>query len=246
MLYATWASRYEAIRRDFGFPFEREELAAHRLEQLLKPADLCDPLGRVGARIRGRDAVVVGLAPGAGPPPLWRLPASHPPPVVLAADGATETCLAAGLVPEVVVTDLDGPVPPQVTANGRGSLVVVHAHGDNLPALEEWVPAFPGELVGSWAGAPRASLIDPGGFTDGDRAAYLAEEVGARRVLLWGFAFERVEEADPAAKERKRRKLVWAERLLGELARSTETPVLTWERTGALVPYGGKSGASTR
>lgn len=237
MEYSRWAPHYERIRAEFGFPFAREEVAAGVLLRLLKPADRTEPLGRLDRRIRGRDAVVVGDAPGAGPPPLWRLPPTRMRPALLAADGATAACLEAGLVPTVVVTDLDGPVPSEVAASGRGSVVVVHAHGDNVPSLERWVPEFPGELAGSWAGPPRPDLIDVGGFTDGDRAAFLAESVGARRILLWGFDFDRVDAPAPAARERKLAKLRWARELLGELARDGASPVLRWKLDGSLAPY---------
>jgi uncharacterized Rossmann fold enzyme len=235
--YDVWAPRYARIRAEFGFPFDREEAAASVLERLMRPPDRAEPLERLGARIRGRDAIVVGDAPGAGPPPLWRLPLSPPRPAILAADGATARCLTAGLVPAVVVTDLDGPVPAEVSASGRGSLVLVHAHGDNVPALERWVPEFPGELAGSWAGPPRPGLIDVGGFTDGDRAAYLAEALGARRILLWGFDYERSDELDPARRALKLAKLRWARELLADLARVGRTPVLRWGLDGSLVPH---------
>ena len=237
MEYGDWAVRYARIQREFGFPFDREERAAATLERLLPPASRREPIGRLGGRLRDRDAIVVGCAPGGGPPPLWRLPPSVDRPVLVAADGATEVCLAAGLVPAVVVTDLDGPVASEVTANGRGSLVLVHAHGDNVPALERWVPEFPGELAGSWAGPPRPALIDVGGFTDGDRAAFLAEAVGARQILLWGFDFEQAEETDPGRRSVKLAKLRWARALLGDLAAAGRVPVRTWERTGRLVDY---------
>lgn len=237
MRYEAWAPRYAQIQREFGFPFDREVLAAETLERLLRPSDRADPLPRIAPRIEGRDAIVVGRAPGAGPPPLWRLPPSADRPVLLAADGATEACLAAGLVPSIVVTDLDGPVASEVAASGRGSLVVVHAHGDNAPALERWVPEFPGELAGSWAGPPRPALLDVGGFTDGDRAAFLAEALGARRILLWAFDFERVDAADPARRRVKLAKLRWARELLDELARTGRSPILRWGLDGTVAPY---------
>jgi 2-amino-4-hydroxy-6-hydroxymethyldihydropteridine diphosphokinase len=245
--YTEWAPQYARIRAEFGFPFPREERAADLLASLLPEAARSDPLGRIGARIAGRDAIVLGLAPDSGPPPLWRLPPTTPAPVLIAADGATATCLEAGLVPSVIVTDLDGPVPALITANRRGALVVIHAHGDNLGPLEEWVPQFPGELAGSWAGPPRPDLIDVGGFTDGDRAAYLAAHVGASRVLLWGFDFERVNEREPNGATRKLAKLRWARTLLANLAVEGRVPLLVFERDGRLVPYpDGKSMASTR
>jgi 2-amino-4-hydroxy-6-hydroxymethyldihydropteridine diphosphokinase len=244
--YDRWAPRYEAIRSEFGFPFEREELAATTLERLLRPPDRVDPLGRLRVRLEGRTVIVAGLAPGAGPPPVWRLPPAPDRPALIAADGAAERCLAGGLVPAIIVTDLDGPVPSEVTANQRGSLVVVHAHGDNVPALERWVPEFPGELAGSWAGPPRAALIDVGGFTDGDRAAYLAEELGARRILLWGFDFEKVDAEREPSPSRKLAKLVWARRLIEELAVGGRAAIVRWNRDGSQVPYGRSTVESTR
>ena len=237
MEYSEWAPRYDRIRAEFGFPFEREVAAAELLESLLPEAARERPLERLRPRVEGRDAVIVGLAPRAGPPPLWRLPAAGPPLSIIAADGATTTCLNAGIVPTIIVTDLDGPVPAEVSANRRGSVVVLHAHGDNQPALTEWVGEFPGELVGSWAGPPRPGLINVGGFTDGDRAAYLADHLGASRVLLWGFDFERTAPTDPAAHEVKLVKLTWAMRVLGDLATSGRSPLLLWRSDGSIVPY---------
>ncbi len=247
MEYVRWAPHYRRLADELGFAFEREEAGVASLLEVLPPPALERPLERVATRLRGRDVIVVGLAPGAGPPPLWRRPGGGTPVAVVAADGAAEVCLTAGLVPDVVVSDLDGPIPSEVAANQRGSLVVVHAHGDNRSAISEWVPHFPGELVGSWAGPPQDGVIDVGGFTDGDRAAFLADHVGAHRILLWGFDFRHVSEADPAAERRKRAKLRWAEQLLGLLAAEGHTPLLWWERDGTTRPYaGGMSGASTR
>ena len=247
MEYQTWAPLYERIRAEFDFPYDREERAAARLEALLPAVGRRDALGRLGHRLAGRIAVVVGLAPRAGPPPLWRLGASPRSPTIVCADGATETCLSSGLVPNVIVTDLDGPVPSEIAANGRGSLAVIHAHGDNVPALEEWVPHFPGALAGSWAGPPRGPLLDVGGFTDGDRAAYLAVHCGASRVLLWGFDFERVDAPSGSERERKLAKLAWARRALEFLAERTAVPIVLWRPDGSMEAYpAGRNEASTR
>lgn len=243
MDYPSWAPFYHRIQAEYGYRMEAEQLAADRLLALLPAAAREDPLGRIARRLQGRDAVVVGLAPRAGAPPVWKLPATSPGPALLAADGAVERCLDAGLVPEVVVTDLDGPVPAEVTANSRGALTVLHAHGDNVDALERWVPEFDGELAGSWAGPPEPGLIDVGGFTDGDRAAFLAAHVGARRVLLWGFEFDQTEELEPLAHLQKVRKLRWAAEALALLS-SGPVPLLRWRPDGTMVPY--ETGPSTQ
>jgi len=235
--YNAWAPRYDRIRAEFGFPFEREVAAANLLESLLPASAPTDPLERLRPLLEGRTVVVVGLAPRTGPPPLWRLPSTSRAPALIAANGATAVCLDAGLVPTVVVTDLDGPVAAEIAANRRGSVVVIHAHGDNRAALAEWVGQFPGEVVGSWSGPPRPHLLNVGGFTDGDRAAYLADHLGAERILLWGFDFERTAPTDPVTHEVKLVKLTWAGRVLGDLAREGRTPLLLWRPDGTTAPY---------
>jgi uncharacterized Rossmann fold enzyme len=234
--YSRWVPYYRRIADEFRFPFEAEESAALELLGLLPPEAREAPAERLRARLVDREVVVVGLAPEAGAPPLSRLPSTPRSPAVVAADGATERCLAAGIVPEIVVTDLDGPVPAEVAANARGSLVLIHAHGDNRPALRTWVPQFPGALAGSWAGAPRTGLVNFGGFTDGDRGAFLAEASRASRVLLFGFDFHRVTETDPVSEARKRSKLRWAERLIGLLAQEGGVPLVWWHPDGTQEP----------
>jgi uncharacterized Rossmann fold enzyme len=225
--YSRWAPLYRQIAAEFGFPFESEEAAAAELRALLPPEAFEAPIDRLGARIRDREVIVVGLAPGAGSPPLEKLGHAEATRAIVAADGAASICLSAGIVPEVIVTDLDGPVPAEVSANARGAFVVVHAHGDNRPALAEWVPQFPGPITGSWAGPPTEELVNFGGFTDGDRAVFLAEALGARRILLFGFDFEEVSQPDPGG--RKLRKLAWARRVIDLLARESSVPI-AWLR----------------
>jgi 2-amino-4-hydroxy-6-hydroxymethyldihydropteridine diphosphokinase len=236
--YREWAPQYARIQGQFGYDFAREEVAAQRLTELLGGRPRIPPLEPVTSRLAERDVIVVGLAPRAGAPPVWKLERSPAPTALVVADGAAEPCLAANLVPDVVVTDLDGPVPSEVAANARGALVVVHAHGDNLAALERWVPEFPGDVVGSWAGPPTPRLLDVGGFTDGDRAVFLADHVGARRILLWGFDFTTVEETDPAARATKVAKLQRARELLGWLSGRRRAPLLEWRPDGTFRDYG--------
>jgi 2-amino-4-hydroxy-6-hydroxymethyldihydropteridine diphosphokinase len=234
--YVEWAPYYDRIQREFGFSLDRENASADRLLALLAPEARRAPLPRLAPRLRGRDAIVVGLAPGAGGPPIWRLPPSRPPPAIVAADGAAARCLDAGLVPDVITTDLDGPVASEIVACARGAALVVHAHGDNVAQLEEWVPQMEGEVAGSWAGPPSESLLDVGGFTDGDRAACLAAHLGARRILLWGFEFDSVDDVGEPDRARKLAKLRWARTVLDLLAQGP-IPLLTWRRDATLVPY---------
>ena len=76
----------------------------------------------------------------------------------MAADGATAILLRRGIVPDIIVTDLDGSFPDILKANREGSIAVVHAHGDNLDALDRYVPQL-GSVIGTASAARRRASI---------------------------------------------------------------------------------------
>jgi len=55
---------------------------------------------------------------------------------VIAADGAAAVLMDIGIVPEVICTDLDGnsetDIEKEILACEKGSIVLIHAHGDNI------------------------------------------------------------------------------------------------------------------
>ena len=89
--------------------------------------------------------------------------------------------------------------------------MVVHAHGDNLDALNRYVPKLE-KIIGTVQCRPPSGLYNFGGFTDGDRCVFLAQELCATSIKLVGFDFD-----DEGVTPRKKRKLAWAKRLI-ELA----------------------------
>ena len=138
--------------------------------------------------------------------------------LIVAADGATSALRERGLVPDIIVTDLDGDVEDQVDGNANGSVVFVHAHGDNMPALERWVTEFPGAVVGTCQCLPVGGVFNFGGFTDGDRAACILGELGVRDVVLAGFDLESPSPKPGRSGAVKLRKLDWAGRILEMLS----------------------------
>ena len=228
-----WREHYAAIVHDFKFDPEADAAAARLLATLLqRPAGVAELASRLG----GRDVHVVGASRA-----LASLDAHALPRPLVATDGACGRLAAAGVVPDVIVTDLDGDVAAQVACAARGALVCVAAHGDNVPALRRWAPRLSnaigttqvptegqsqaqgqGEGRGQGRGDadpgwwPPPGIVATPGFTDGDRACFLAALGGAASVTLHAFDFETPgpSSRDPATKQRK---LAWARRLLGEL-----------------------------
>jgi uncharacterized Rossmann fold enzyme len=164
-----------------------------------------DCLARAERRVRGRDAVIYGNAPSLDLE-LDVLPEKDA--ARIAADGAAEVLLRRGIVPDILVSDLDGPFLAIQEACQKGAIIVVHAHGDNLDALCRYVPQLE-NVIGTCQCRPPEGLYNFGGFTDGDRSVFLASELGALSIELVGFDFE-----DQSVTPRKRKKLAWAERLI--------------------------------
>ena len=110
-------------------------------------------------------------------------------PVIIAADGATEMCLNLGIIPDFVVTDLDGDYESLVRADSGGSIMVVHAHGDNYEKISSQVP-YLNNVIGTTQNFPLTTVYNFGGFTDGDRSISLAVEFQAKEILLLGMDFD--------------------------------------------------------
>jgi hypothetical protein len=129
-----------------------------------------------------------------------------------------------------MVTDLDKNPETVRTLTGESTPVAVHAHGDNRPLVEAWVPRCEGEwLLPTTQAEPAGPVENFGGFTDGDRAAFLADHFGAGEFVWPGWDLD-----DPTVDGTKRRKLEWAERLLGWLERRRDErfPILDGRREG--------------
>jgi uncharacterized Rossmann fold enzyme len=102
-----------------------------------------------------------------------------------------------------------------LTASRKGAVTLVHAHGDNMEAVEKYVPLFEGPIIPTVQCAPPAGTHNYGGLTDGDRGVFLADHFGATRIVLAGFDFGD-EEAHPLTKERSR-KFIWGALLIASL-----------------------------
>lgn len=137
---------------------------------------------------------------------------------VVVADAATSIVADAGISIDMIVTDLDGIVEDQISLNSDGAVTFIHAHGDNQAALDRYVSRFVGPVVGTCQCPPPTEMYNLGGFTDGDRAACICAELGAKEILLAGFDFDSPSSKVGKSKDVKRRKLRWAKAILDILA----------------------------
>lgn len=225
-------SRYRQIAAEFGY----SERADREAAALLDASIACPlPLVQVRRIVQGRTVLVAGAGPSlhrhARALRRFGVPRGA---ALVSADSATGTLLeAARVVPDVVVTDLDGNRANALQrAAGAGAAMVVHAHGDNAGLLEGAAASLGPRCLGTSQCRPFGSLHNFGGFTDGDRAAFLADSLGAARIVLCGMDLcgGRIGSASatPASgRPVKLRKLEWAGRLLEWLAGTSRSRLLT-------------------
>jgi uncharacterized Rossmann fold enzyme len=199
MNFAEWEPHYLRILDYFGFDRAQDEEAARLLASLVPRDDL--PL--LAALCRGRHVTVCGNAPCLKDE-LGQIRGS-----VFAADAAAEVLDDHGIRPDTIFSDLDGATDRFIGMNRSGTIIVIHAHGDNMPLLRYWVPRFPGQVVATTQAAPLPHVHNFGGFTDGDRAVFAADELGAEGITIIGFDLDD-KNVDPL----KRGKLFWAQKLL--------------------------------
>jgi uncharacterized Rossmann fold enzyme len=201
----TWEPVYEAILADFGHDREADERARDLLYGFAEPFDL----GRFDLA-GGTVAIAGGAARLEGD-----LDRAREADAVFAASNAADVLLDRGIAVDCMVTDLDKTPGTARDLTRDGTPVVVHAHGDNLGAIREWVPEMEtNEVLATTQAPPRPPVRNFGGFTDGDRAAFLADHLGAGGLSFPGWDFD-----DPGVSGAKRRKLRWAARLLAWLER---------------------------
>ncbi len=205
MEYAEWEPYYSRIRDEFGYSYEEDRKAGELLAGLLKGKNPVDE-ERLRRIIRGKDVLIVG--------PFAKIDRRC---TLIATDSSTGLCLDAGIVPDIIVTDLDGEVEREIEANELGSTILIHAHGDNTEAIREFLPLFSGPVGGTVQTEPIPPLMNFGGFTDGDRAAFIASALGAKSIFISGFDFENPIHKDGKDPKIKKKKLDWAKYLLSLL-----------------------------
>lgn len=189
MRWDAWKPYYQEIASKLNLDTEMDQKATKILHQLLANTDPKPLLNRLKSLIEGNDVVVCG----AGPSLQKHLEEiveekEMSQAVFVAADGATSAFLELGKTCEVIVTDLDGDKNDLAQMIKKGALAIVHGHGDNIRTLESFVPeVLP--VLGSTQVKPTSRVFLWGGFTDGDRACFVASHYNPRRIILAGMDF---------------------------------------------------------
>jgi len=210
-----WLVEYARICKELSLDPKEDMRAAHLLQALLKGRKRPSNLSRL---IKSKPVLIFG----AGPSLETKIKALFPrlrernKLTLICADGAVSALLQEGIIPHIVVTDLDGNALDLVRAS-KAAIMLVHAHGDNIPLLKELVPKLD-NVIGTTQARPIRGIQNFFGFTDGDRCVSLAVQFGARSITLIGMDFGRIQGRYSKGKEkpasaRKLKKLRIAKRL---------------------------------
>ncbi|KYK22827.1 hypothetical protein AYK24_01580 [Thermoplasmatales archaeon SG8-52-4] len=226
MFYKDWKPIYDKIAKDLNINRQKDKQAVNVLNKLLK-VNRRNSIEKLNEKIFGKEVVVFG----AGHSLESSLVSNNDiikNKIKISADGATSALTQKDIFPDIIVTDLDGKISDQIKANLKGSLVIIHAHGDNIEKIKEYVPKFKDDVIGSTQIDPNPyeNVNNYGGFTDGDRAIFLADNFKAKMIYLIGFDFDgkigRYSFFENKDKNLKLKKLKWCKYLIEFLKKGNQ------------------------
>ncbi len=223
MNYSKWDSYYKQILDDFNFSKKRDIESAQLLNDLLRNRNKID-MDSLKNFMENKEIVVFGAGPSLEKS-IHKYLDFFIDKILISADGATSALVKNCILPDFIFTDLDGNVSDQIYANKNGSIIVLHAHGDNIHAIKKYLSKFNNRIIGTTQTDPSEfkNLYNFGGFTDGDRCVFFAEHFKVKKIYLIGFDFhgEIGEYSYPDKKDKKQKikKLRWCEDLIVVLAK---------------------------
>lgn len=177
-----WHKKYQEILKEFNYDRTKEIRSANILDSLLKTRF---DLTRLEKKIKNKTVLVIGAGPSLSASLQHIKKIGNLTKIV--ADGASQVLIENKITPDIVVTDLDGNIEYLKKASKLKSIMIVHAHGDNIKKLPYTI-LFK-DCLGTTEDKPFGKIENFGGFTDGDRSVFLANHFGASRIILIGMDF---------------------------------------------------------
>ena len=181
-MISGWEKRYFTILKEMNYSEKKDNESALILDSILKKTDSIEKVKEI---IQGNTVFVIGSGPSLSIaiPKLKKLKKS----IKIAADSSLEPLIDNGIIPDIIVTDLDGNEDTIKKISKTKSIFVIHAHGDNIEKLQ--MVKKMKNCVGTTQTNPFNKIQNFGGFTDGDRGVFLASYFDAKKIILFGMDF---------------------------------------------------------
>ncbi|MEN4005992.1 MAG: 6-hydroxymethylpterin diphosphokinase MptE-like protein [Methanobacterium sp.] len=230
MDFDIWSSWYDIILKEFGFSRQGDEKSAEILNGILyEHNSLC--IGEISIKDK---VIVFGAGPSLKKNIIELKELNLNMFTLIAADGATTALQEENIIPDIIVTDLDGKMDDIIEANNEGAILVVHAHGHNIDKIKKYVPKLK-RVLGTTQSVPLENVYNFGGFTDGDRCVFLAIELEAKLIVLVGMDFGKIvtiysrpdlEGSEGKADKIKQKKLKFAKKLIEWALENEKTEIV--------------------
>lgn len=224
MIISGWNLQYSKILKEFNYDKEQDFESSVILDSIIQKPYSEDKIKKV---IHGKTVFVIG----AGPSLTHAIPflKKFKKITKIVADSALKPVLENGIKPDIVITDLDGDEKSLKQMGNTKTVLVVHAHGDNISRLH-LVENFK-NCIGTTQTKEIGKIKNFGGFTDGDRGVFLANYFEAKKIILCGMDFGnkigKFSNTEKHERKTKLKKLRKAKSLLEWLAKKTRSELLT-------------------
>ena len=181
-MISGWNARYNEILKEFNYKKSDDVNSAKLLDSILGKGNHNKQIQNL---IKNQNVFVIG----AGPSLLHSIPVlkRFKKTVKIAADSSVKYLIDNEITPNIIVTDLDGDEESLKQIGKSKTIFVVHAHGDNISKLH-FIENFK-NCLGTTQTKPFGKIQNFGGFTDGDRAVFLANYFNAKKIILFGMDF---------------------------------------------------------
>ena len=224
MMILGWKEKYSNILKEFRYLEKKDKESAIILNSILKKSNLNKKIEKL---LKDQTVFVIGSGPSLSSaiPKLKKYKKI----VKIAADSSLKALVENGIIPDIVMTDLDGDEKILKKIGKTKCVFVVHAHGDNIEKLE--LAKNLKHVIGTTQSIPFDKIENFGGFTDGDRGVFLANYFQAKKIILFGMDFGdkigKFSETKKSDRKIKLKKLKRGESLLKWLSTFTKSELFT-------------------
>ena len=228
MTIRGWKTRYREIRNVFGYRKYDDLISAKKLNSKIGKRY---PLSNIKKTIRGQTVFIIGAGPSLSRSISTLKKYQNITKIV--ADGAVQALIEHKIKPQILVTDLDGDIVSIKKIGRTKTPIVIHAHGNNYDKLD--IVSKLQNKIGTTQTEKFGKLENFGGFTDGDRCVFLAENFHAKKIILFGMDFGdkigKYSKKKVMDRKTKLKKLEYGKKLLEWLAKESDSELYTTSKS---------------